>query len=132
MSIFLVLADYMSSYEGVDYTSRPVVATKDGAVNLTLGEALQQMLPDALQLPQQQSDASEPGAESDVQAVESGSHEPVVTSRDKQQRNFKPLSDTSTVIVAGIQPSLQTSLAWLYDTLHAPDMFLYIVVITAP
>ncbi len=37
-------------------------------------------------------------------------------------------SSPHTVIVAGVQPSLDTPVAWLHAQLHAPDYFLYVVV----
>lgn len=107
----------MSSYEAVDYTSRPVAATKSEGNSSRLGDVLQQLLPNLI------APAVSPAEHATSTA--SSSHE---GGQELQRANFEQFSDTHSVIVSGIQPSLQTPLEWLYHTLRAPDMFLYIVV----
>ena len=125
-----VFADYMSSYESIEYTSQPVGTTINGQKQ-TLLQTLQQILPHCFRsdMPAQNTaDTSEAAAdESEVSsaATNTASALHVPTAQDKYSNLLKRF----TVLVAGIQPSLQTPLAELHTLLHAPDMFLYITVV---
>lgn len=119
-------ADYMSSYEGVDYTSRPVTASTADGHSPTLGETLQRLLPQAFGSDQPRpvpSDSDVPQEQSDVQVADSQASSAETSQRHKQ------FFENHSVLVAGIRPPLQTPLPWLYDALHAPDRFLYVIVI---
>jgi hypothetical protein len=121
----------MSSYESVEYTSRPVSAASNGQ-EPSLLQTLQQILPHCFQPNSQQEVQSSKQAtietqedqESSVQAGTSSSPDTALM-HSSQQRS----SDQYSVLVAGIKPPLQTPLVWLHAALHAPDMFLYITVI---
>lgn len=123
--------DYMSSYESVEYTSRPVSAASNGQ-ETSLLQTLQQILPQCFQPNSQQEVQSSKQAtietqedqESSVQAGTSSSPDTALM-HSSQQRS----SDQYSVLVAGIKPPLQTPLVWLHAALHAPDLFLYITVI---
>ena len=116
----------MSSYEGVDYTSRPVTAVTADGHSPTLGETLQRLLPQAFGSDQPRpvpSDLDVPQENNDVQAADSQA------SGEEGSQHHKRFSEKHSVLVAGIRPPLQTPLPWLYDALHAPDRFLYIIVV---
>ena len=113
-------ADYMSSYESVEYTSRPVGTVAKGQ-DQTLFQTLQQIAPHCIPSSSKNSISLHQAApESQSAPAEMG------TTIESSQATFL---EQYTVLVAGIKPSLQTPLAWLHATLHAPDMFLYITVI---
>lgn len=109
----------MSSYGSVDYTSRPSPAISSSGASSTLGQALQQLIPDAFS---QQSATLQSNKAEGENAGSSVDH---AVLRKEQEHSFLQRHD---VIVAGVQPALQTPLAWLHSTLHAPDLFLYIIV----
>ena len=122
----------MSSYEGVDYTSRPVPAVNSSGVSPTLGETLQHMMPQAFRLEPESLSEDIAEMSSSAQTAEAGSQIPsakVEVDSGKQNRLLQQFSSTHSVLVAGIQPPLHTPLAWLYNTLHSPDMFLYVIVV---
>ncbi len=121
----------MSSYESVEYTSRPVSTASNGQ-EPSLLQTLQQILPHCFQHDNQQDVQSSEQAtietqEAQASSVQTGtSSSPHAALMHSSQERF---SDQYCVLVAGIKPPLQTPLVWLHATLHAPDMFLYITVI---
>ena len=118
----------MSSYESVDYTSRPVPAVDSSGVSPTLGETLQHVMPHAFRLETKSEQLAEMSSSS--QSAEADSQTPKVeVDSGKQNSLLQQFSSKYSVLVAGIQPPLRTPLAWLYSTLHAPDMFLYVIVV---
>lgn len=124
-------AEYMSSYESVEYTSTPV-STASNAQEPSLLQTLQQILPHCFQpnnyKEAQRSEQATPETQEDQESsVQTGtSLGPYAALMHSSQQRF---SDQYCVLVAGIKPQLQTPLMWLHATLHAPDMFLYITVI---
>ncbi len=120
----------MSSYESVEYTSRPVSTASNGQ-EPSLLQTLQQILPHCFQPNNQQEVQSSKQATIETQeaqesSVQTGTSSPHAALMHSSQNMF---SDQYCVLVAGIKPPLQTPLVWLHATLHAPDMFLYITVI---
>ena len=111
---------YMSSYGSVDYTSRPSPAASSSGARSTLGQALQQLLPDAFSQEATALQSSSTEGESALASANSA------VQQTEQEQTFLKRHD---VIVAGVQPALQTPIAWLHSTLHAPDLFLYIIVV---
>lgn len=116
--------DYMSSYEGIAYTSRPIGAGSGGQEQ-TLLQTLQHILPQCFMLESGPTQSSGQSAESPPAVVDTPS---VATGSDMQSIGLTFLHGHR-VLIAGIQPSLQTSLMSLHAALHAADMFLYVTVI---
>jgi len=121
----------MSSYESVEYTSRPVSTASNGQ-EPSLLQTLQQILPHCFQPNNHQEVQSSEQATAETQEDQENlvhtttSSSPYAALMHSSQQRF---SDQYSVLVAGIKPPLQTPLTWLHATLHAPDMFLYITVI---
>ena len=127
-------ADYISSYESVEYTSRPIAAAVQEEEQ-TLLEALQQILPQCFEATPKANSNNTSTAESTQAATEDlsrASAEAVskeLSSMASNQAAEKAFVEQYTVLICGIKPSLQTPLAGLHAMLHAPDLFLYIIVI---
>lgn len=121
----------MSSYESVEYTSRPVSIANNGQ-EPSLLQTLQQILPHCFQpnnhkevhSSEQATIETQEDQESSVQTGTASIPYPALM-HSSQQR----FSDQYCVLVAGMKPPLQTPLVWLHATLHAADMFLYITVL---
>lgn len=126
------LADYMSSYESVEYTSRPIATTGNGQ-EPSLLQVLQQILPHCFQHAaheKAQSKTQAPLAEQDEKEDSSATADvPAEANTDALPSSEQGFIEQYDVLVAGIKPSIRTPLAWLHATLHAPDMFLYVTVI---
>jgi len=121
------LADYMSSYEGVEYTSRPMVTSTAGQEQ-TLLQTLQQILPHCFQSGETSAQTSTP---SETVADENKSTSDAIDATTRSstvQGSHVAFLEQYHVLVAGITPPLQTPISWLHATLHAPDLFLYITV----
>ena len=116
-------AGYVSSYASVEYTSQPVQV--DPKASPSLSEVLQRLLP-------QYFDCGTDPAEAATapQSESSQSQSPPTSAAQSEQAGTQPaqLRPGIKVLVAGIEPNLQTPLASLHALLHGPDMFLYIVV----
>lgn len=126
------LADYISSYESVEYTSRPIATTGDGQ-DPSLLQVLQQILPHCFEdaaHEKAQSKTQAPLAEQDDTEDSSATADvPAKLNTDAMPTSEQGFIEQYDVLVAGIKPSIRTPLAWLHATLHAPDMFLYVTVI---
>ena len=133
-----LLAGYMPSYENVFYSSRPVDAVAEDGTPLTLLDMLQDVLPaifpaDTVAALQQGPAESAEGAERAAASHhDAAGQEPDASSRDEPLASGFPLKRPAVhdpaVTIAGIQPELQSPLAWLHANLQAPDCFLYVVV----
>lgn len=126
----MLFADYMSSYESIDFTSRPIAqAVKDA--EQTLLQTLQGILPDCFasssQGKQDQPDESAQSSARDISPTDSDTTEMSITPDAQAQEHM--FLEKYVVLVCGIKPSLQTPLAGLHAVMHAPDLFLYISVI---
>lgn len=117
-------ADYMSSYEGIAYTSRPIGAARCGQEQ-TLLQALQHILPQCFAL----EDASTQNSISQSATCSTAAADtPLAPPLDLQSTELTFLQGHK-VLIAGVQPPLQTPLMSLHAALHAADMFLYVSVI---
>lgn len=116
-------AGYLSSYASVEYTSQPVQV--DPKASLSLSEVLERILPQYFDC-----GAANVGANlvEDPTALQSESRSASAKPSEHTSRQPAQLRPGIKVLVAGIEPNLQTPLASLHALLHAPDMFLYIVV----
>ena len=116
-------AGYVSSYASVEYTSQPVQV--DPKASISLSEVLQKILPQYFGC-----SAATVGAEDAEAATALQSRSPAASAEPSEHASRQPaqLRPGIKVLVAGIEPNLQTPLASLHALLHAPDMFLYIVV----
>ena len=127
------LAEYMSSYESIDFTSRPIAQAVDNAER-TLLQVLQGILPDCFACStrgkQDQPDETSKASVGDNISADSATvGTPSTPNAQLEEHNFLT---NYLVLVCGIRPSLQTPLAGLHNVLHAPDLFLYISVIALP
>ena len=117
----------MSSYEGVAYTSRPVGVASNGQQQ-TLLQTLQLLVPSCFT-------SDEVFAPPDAEQSSGAAPSPpaVDTSNEMSQADVQQIESLflqrHVVLIAGVQPPLQTPLISLHAALHAPDMFLYITVI---
>ena len=128
------LAEYTSSYESIDYTSRPIAAAVQEEEQ-TLLQALRQILPQCFEATSTATSDKSTTAES----AQASTEDPSTTSAEaaskeassmpRTQAAEKVFDEQYAVIICGIKPSLQTPLAGLHAMLHAPDLFLYITVI---
>ena len=116
-------AGYVSSYASMEYTSQPVQV--DPEASLSLSEVLQRILPRYFDcgVANVRPDPAEAAT-----ALWSESPTSSAKSREHASRQPAQIRPGIKVLVAGIEPNLQTPLASLHALLHAPDMFLYIVV----
>ena len=116
-------AGYVSSYASVEYTSQPVQV--DPKASLSLSEVLQRILPQCFDC-----GAANVGTDLAEAATAPQSESPSVSAKQSEHASRQParLRPGIRVLVAGIEPDLQTPLASLHALLHGPDMFLYIVV----
>ena len=121
-------ADYVSSYEGIAYTSRPVGAASNGQEQ-TLFQALQQIVPQCFNLDKTLGQDSSDQSNSAAKTTYNIADPDAAASQDAAQDKEAAFLQTHGVLIAGVQPPLQTSLLSLHTALHAPDMFLYITVI---
>ena len=126
----MLFADYMSSYESIDFTSRPIAQAVEDTEQ-TLLQALQGILPDCFASSSQgkQDHPDEPAQSSarDISPTDSDTIEISITLDAEAQEHM--FLEKYVVLVCGIKPSLQTPLAGLHALMHAPDLFLYISVI---
>lgn len=121
-------ADYVSSYEGIAYTSRPVGAASNGQEQ-TLFQALQQIAPQCFSIDKiSDQDSSDPSNSAAAAICNTADPDATASQADVHDGEAAFLQ-THVVLIAGVQPPLQTSLLSLHTALHAPDMFLYITVI---
>ena len=95
------IAGYLSGYDCISLTSQPASAFEEGSEEPTLLEPI-------------------------LTALLAGSLEQ--TAFDKLQSEL--LSGEQQVVINGIQPPLNTPVAWLHAHLHYPDHFLYVVIRT--
>lgn len=135
----------MASYESVQYTSRPADVRSSEGGEITLGQVLQSVMEEYQpQAGSRRSSKSAPSLagprEAPPEAAES--REPESTSSagpsGEQQPGPSPSgisppgSDFGGVgsgyLVGGIQPPLETPIAWLHAHMRAPDNFLYAVI----
>jgi len=104
---------YVSSYQGITYTSRPVPVYKqeeeeEGEVKekeyVTLKDAVNMVL----------------------QEMHGDTDSKLIVEEEEGEG-----CNTTTILIGGIRPPLDSPIAWVHDKLHNVDHFLYIVVITA-
>ena len=116
-------AGYVSSYASVEYTSQPVQV--DPKASLSLNEVLQKILPQHFDC-----GAANVGTDIAEAATVPQSKISPASAIQSEHASRQParLRPGIKVLVAGIEPDLQTPLASLHALLHGPDMFLYIVV----
>lgn len=110
---------YLSSYEDIHYTSRPVATVKEDSSPATLQDVVSNIVREYLDRgPGQNSRGN--GDSSSSNRVETGDGKPT-----KLQAGHNMELD---IIIAGIQPPLDTPIGWLHEHMRAPDYFLYGVV----
>ena len=114
----------MSSYEGIAYTSRPV-SVSSGGQGQTLLQALQHILPQCFTL---ENVETQEGVHQSSMSSTAASDPTRAASQSDQSMELTFLQ-AHVVLIAGIQPPLQSPLISLHAALHAADMFLYITVI---
>lgn len=106
---------YLSSYQGITYTSRPIPVyqqqEKEGGKEEKEKEKEYVTLRDAVNMV--------------LQEVYGGTDSKLVEEEEGEEG-----CTTTTILTGGIQPPLDTPIAWLHGKLHNVDHFLYIVVIT--
>ena len=118
----------MSSYEGIAYTSRPVGAASGGQEQ-TLLQALQLILPQCFTVESVSTQSSISQSADSPQTVVDTLSSAVAPGSDMQPSAELTFQHGHKILIAGIQPSLQTPLITLHAALHAADMFLYVTVI---
>lgn len=115
----------MSSYEGIAYTSRPV-GVSSGGQEQTLLQALQHILPQCFTLDNVR---AQEGVDQSADSPTAASDTNTAASQSDIENMQVTFLQAHVVLIAGVQPPLQTSLISLHAALHAADMFLYITVI---